>query len=67
MSAVLMYRCLKNACHELCHIYGLTHCSMYECLMNGSNMVEEADQKPFLLCPVCLRKLAVYLKFEKQI
>jgi len=24
--------------------------------MNGSNKLEEADRKPFLLCPVCTRK-----------
>ena len=58
---ILVYRCIKTACHELGHIFGLTHCSFYECLMNGSNLVEEADKKPFILCPVCLRKIAVYL------
>ena len=28
--------------------------------MNGSNLVSEADKKPFALCPICLRKLDVY-------
>lgn len=35
--------------------------------MNGSNLLEEADRKPFLLCPVCLRKTAVYLGFIENI
>lgn len=32
--------------------------------MNGSSQLEEADRKPFLLCPLCLRKLGFYLGFE---
>jgi len=64
---IITYRCLKTACHELCHVFGLTHCPYYECLMNGSNLLEEADRKPFLLCPVCLRKTAVYHNFEDKI
>lgn len=39
---------------------------MYECIMNGSSQLDEADQKPFALCPVCLRKLSYYLDFEGQ-
>ena len=30
--------------------------------MNGSNLVTEADKKPFALCPVCLRKLDAYFE-----
>ena len=57
---VLLYRYLKTACHEICHVLGMTHCPYFECLMNGSNLVTEADKKPFALCPICLRKLASY-------
>ena len=32
--------------------------------MNGSSSLVEADQKPFALCPVCLRKLSYYLGFQ---
>lgn len=32
--------------------------------MNGSSQLEEADQKPFALCPVCLRKMSSYLGFN---
>ena len=38
----------------------MTHCPYFECLMNGSNLVTEADKKPFALCPICLRKLDSY-------
>lgn len=58
---------MKTACHELCHVFGMTHCPYFECLMNGSNLVNEADQKPFLLCPICLRKLEVYLVLKEKI
>ena len=57
---VLIYRCLKTACHEICHVLGMTHCPYFERLMNGSNLVTEADKKPFALCPICLRKLDSY-------
>jgi len=40
----------------------MTHCPYYECLMNGSNLLTEADKKPFALCPVCLRKLDAYFE-----
>ena len=28
-----------------------------QCLMNGSNHLEEAVSRPFAICPVCLRKV----------
>jgi hypothetical protein len=34
--------------------------------MNGSSSLEEADRKPFALCPVCLRKMSTYLGFNGQ-
>lgn len=47
--------------HELSHVLYMKHCVLYECLMNGSNLIEEADKKPMALCAVCLRKLSTYL------
>jgi hypothetical protein len=32
--------------------------------MNGSNLIAEADLKPFNLCPLCLRKLMHYLNAD---
>ena len=34
--------------------------------MNGSNLVAEADKKPFALCPICLRKLDVYCEMGSK-
>jgi archaemetzincin len=43
---------LENACyvmvHEIGHMYGMTHCTFYECIMNGFNSYEE--QKRFKRC-----------------
>ena len=35
--------------------------------MNGSNLVTEADKKPFALCPVCLRKLDSYCEISQNL
>jgi hypothetical protein len=61
------YRSMKTACHELCHVFGMTHCPYFECLMNGSNLLNEADAKPFLLCPICLRKLDAYFSLQEGV
>lgn len=66
VAKLVQYRAIKTACHELCHVLSMRHCQQYECLMNGSSQLDEADQKPFALCPVCLRKLSYYLDFEGQ-
>jgi len=52
-SRKVQYRAVKTACHEIAHVFDLKHCKYYECLMNGSSTMEEADHKPFALCPVC--------------
>jgi archaemetzincin len=52
-----LLRTLKTASHELGHVLGIQHCIAYECLMNGSNHLEELDRRPFDLCPPCLQKL----------
>ncbi len=50
-------RCIQVFSHETGHMFGIYHCIHYECLMNGSNHLEESDHTPLFLCPVCLRKL----------
>ena len=62
----VQYRAIKTACHELAHVLSIRHCQAYECLMNGSSQLEEADQKPFVLCPVCMRKMSSYLGFNGE-
>ncbi len=50
-------RALKVMAHEIGHMFGMEHCTYYECVMNGSNHLVETDRRPMNLCPVCLRKL----------
>eukprot|EP01084_Bolivina_argentea_P054436 99825_1 len=50
-------RSIKVLLHEIGHLFGLKHCVYFDCLMNGSNHIEEADSRPIHLCPICLHKL----------
>ena len=47
---------LENACyvmvHEIGHMYGMTHCTFYECIMNGFNSYEE--QRRFKRCKLLI-------------
>lgn len=45
-------------------MFGLDHCIYYECVMNGSDSIEESDSQPLFLCPICLRKLQKVIKFD---
>lgn len=50
-------RLLKEAVHELGHTFGLIHCSQPRCVMNSSTYVENIDQKPAELCPLCQKNV----------
>jgi len=50
--------------HEIGHMFGLKHCVFYDCVMNGSNHLEESKKRTFHLCPVCLRKLQSVVGFN---
>lgn len=54
----VLKRTLKLASHELGHMFGIKHCTKYECVMNGSNSLYELDAKPYHLCPVDLLKIS---------
>ena len=60
----MCFECLKVITHELCHVFGLSHCVYFECSMNGSSSLAEALAQPMFLCPVCLRKLQKCIKFD---
>merc|ERR1719454_83964 len=62
-SAMLRSTC-KVVAHETCHIFGIRHCVYYQCVMCGSNNLQEAGKKPLFLCPVDLRKLHSALNFD---
>jgi archaemetzincin len=59
-----VWRLIKVMTHETCHMFGMTHCVFFKCLMNKSSSIPEAEGQPLFLCPVCLRKLHKVLKFD---
>lgn len=63
--AQLLHRSTKTMLHEIGHMFGLKHCTWYNCLMRGSNGEGVEHQPNFLhLCPVCLRKLHWSIGFD---
>ncbi|HVU86062.1 MAG TPA: archaemetzincin [Pirellulales bacterium] len=54
---VCLLRTLKVALHESGHMFGLEHCRVYECGMNGSNHTEELDGNALGFCVDCEQKL----------
>lgn len=61
-------RALRRSCkvlvHETGHMFGLWHCIYFDCVMNGSNSLEETDAQSPHLCPVCLRKLSYAARLD---
>lgn len=62
----LTWRLVRVATHEICHLFGIDHCSSFACAMNCSSSVLEAESQPLVLCPLCLRKLQRALRFQLQ-
>ena len=56
----------KVLAHETGHMFGISHCIHYRCVMNGSNHLEESDSRPLRACPVCLRKLQWSTGFDVE-
>ncbi len=46
----------KEAIHEIGHVFGLPHCKN-GCVMQFSNSLMEAMEKPSQLCQECIKKL----------
>jgi archaemetzincin len=57
-------RSLKVLAHEMAHTFGLRHCTFYACLLGGFAHLDELDDAPLRLCPVCLRKLHHVVGFD---
>jgi archaemetzincin len=51
-------RTLKIAIHETGHMFSMRHCKKYECLMSGTNNLDETDRRPLDTCPECTMKVA---------
>ncbi|CAJ1080762.1 archaemetzincin-2 [Xyrichtys novacula] len=64
ISSTLLLRSCKTMTHEIGHMFGILHCQWLNCVMQGSNHLEESDRRPLDFCPVCLRKIQVAIGFE---
>lgn len=50
-------RVVKEAVHEVGHLYGLTHCNDRRCVMAFSNSIADTDYKRSRPCSRCMAKL----------
>jgi archaemetzincin len=50
-------RVLKEAIHELGHVFGLSHCDNRRCVMSFSNSLADTDVKSRDFCSRCRRQL----------
>ncbi|CAG5117839.1 unnamed protein product [Candidula unifasciata] len=64
IDGIVMWKLFKSLSHELCHLFGLEHCTFFLCAMNESSSVSDAMSHPLFLCPVCLRKLQHVCGFD---
>ncbi len=58
----LKIRALKEAVHELGHLFGLPHCKDPSCVMFFSNSILDTDKKSYYLCKSCEEKLGKIIK-----
>ncbi len=54
---VFLIRALKEAVHELGHLYGLNHCPNSHCVMHFSNSIWDTDKKGIYFCNQCQTKI----------
>lgn len=61
---LLLSRTLKIAMHETGHMFSMRHCTKYECLMSGTNSLDETDRRPLDVCPECMTKIAWAMRYD---
>jgi len=61
---LLMIRSCHVMVHEITHLFGISHCCYFRCLMNGANHLAEVDSQPLHLCPMDLHKLQYAIGFN---
>lgn len=54
---LFLERTIKEAVHELGHVYGLKHCPNPDCVMHFSNSLVDTDRKKVSFCSRCKRLL----------
>ena len=54
-------RILKEAIHELGHIFNLDHCNKL-CIMRVSKSISDTDEKSLKFCEDCMSKLEIFFK-----
>ncbi|WP_253487776.1 archaemetzincin family Zn-dependent metalloprotease [Methanocalculus alkaliphilus] len=52
-TGLLIERIAKEGLHEIGHLFGLTHCSIPECIMFQPGTMGELDRKQKWFCPGC--------------
>jgi archaemetzincin len=63
---LFLARTLKIAMHETGHMFTMTHCTKYECLMSGTNHLGETDRRPLDVCPECMAKISWAMNYEPE-
>jgi archaemetzincin len=53
-----LLRTIKIATHETGHMFSMHHCIAYNCVMSGSNHLDETDSHPVDACPECMAKVS---------
>ena len=56
---IFYQRTIKEAVHEIGHIFGLHHCSNPKCVMFFSNSLSDTDIKGKRFCKNCSKKLSL--------
>jgi archaemetzincin len=56
---ILEKRAVKEAVHEMGHVYGLHHCPNPKCIMYFSNSLHDTDQKGPGFCKACQDELGI--------
>lgn len=54
---IFISRMVKEAVHELGHVFGLEHCKNKFCVMRFSNCIEDTDVKKDWYCEKCEKKI----------
>lgn len=53
----LIGRMAKESCHEIGHLFGLSHCDHLACIMHNPHSLSELDMKNMAFCEECRERL----------